>query len=122
MLGIGMSLRTMFEAPTIERLATRAEAALGQQAPRDSPLIEHRPERQEAPLTIMQERIRFMEEMDPGRVVYNTPSAHRLTGRLDRGGFEAALRAMVRRQAALRTMIAALARWTDPACPRRGHS
>jgi acyl carrier protein len=57
----------------------------------------------------MQERIRFMEAMYPGRVVYNTPSAHRLTGPLDHAAFSAAFAAMVRRQSALRTVIAGAA-------------
>ena len=61
---------------------------------------------------MMQERIRFMEEMYPGRVVYNTPSAHRLTGPLDRVRFEEALQAMIRRQPALRTQIARSAQGT----------
>ncbi len=104
-LGISLPVRTIFEAPTAERLAAAAEAALVGGTPR-GPLIEHRSDRREAPLTMMQERIRFMEELVPGRVVYNTPSAHRLTGPLDRSSFETALRGMMRRQPALRTVIA----------------
>jgi acyl carrier protein len=54
----------------------------------------------------MQDRIRFLEEMQPGRVVYNTPSAHRLVGEMDVAKFQQALRELVQRQASLRTSIA----------------
>ncbi|HJW10248.1 MAG TPA: condensation domain-containing protein, partial [Albitalea sp.] len=76
-------------------------------APKRQPIL-HDPKRRSAPLTPMQERIRFVEELHPGRVVYNTPSAHRLTGTMDVPKFELALREMVRRQPALRTCISAV--------------
>jgi acyl carrier protein len=58
----------------------------------------------------MQERIRFVEELHPGRPTYNAPSAHRLGGPLDVGKFKAALRTIIERQPSLRTAIG-----TDPA-------
>ncbi|HEY9028660.1 MAG TPA: condensation domain-containing protein, partial [Burkholderiaceae bacterium] len=58
-----------------------------------------------APLTVAQERIRFLEELQPGRVLFNTPSAHRLTGPMDVALFEKALREVVQRQSVLRTRI-----------------
>ena len=67
----------------------------------------------------MQERIRFVEELHPGRSVYNAPSAHRLAGPLDRVPFEAALQAMIRRQPALRTPIARSAQGTVQRVLRR---
>ena len=103
-LGTSLPLRTVFEVPTAEGLARAAQAALAGDTPKRVP-VEHRPERREAPLTLMQERIRFMEELHPGRVVYNTPSAHRLTGPMQRDAFETALRAMLQRQPGLRTAI-----------------
>ncbi|MBA4211885.1 MAG: non-ribosomal peptide synthetase [Polaromonas sp.] len=103
-LSIQLPLRTVFEAPTAEQLARAAQAATLNNAPR-RPAIEHQASRREAPLTVMQERIRFMEELYPGRVVYNTPSAHRLTGPLERTAFEQALRQMLDRQPGLRSAI-----------------
>ena len=103
-LGVALPLRSIFEFPTAEGLARAAQAASKGGAPKRVPIV-HRADQSEAPLTVMQERIRFMEEMHPGRVVYNTPSAHRLTGLLDREAFESALRQMVQRQASLRTSI-----------------
>jgi len=103
-LGLVLPLRTVFETPTAEGLARAVEAANSSGAPRHQPVI-HRADQSEAPLTVMQERIRFMEQMYPGRVVYNTPSAHRLSGPFNQQAFEAAVGQMIQRQASLRTCI-----------------
>ncbi|WP_162583348.1 non-ribosomal peptide synthetase [Variovorax sp. PBS-H4] len=103
--GVTVPLRTLFSAPTAERLS----AALGELASNGIAPVEHIPRRDgrsSAPLTPMQERILFLEELHPGRSVYNTPSAHRLTGPLDAAVFEDALREVVQRQPVLRTSFA----------------
>ncbi|RYY66965.1 MAG: non-ribosomal peptide synthetase, partial [Comamonadaceae bacterium] len=82
-------------AAAIDELASAGTVAA-------TPIV-HRPGRTTAPLTPMQERIRFIEELHPGRSVYNAPSAHRLGGPLDLAKFKAALEEIVRRQPALRT-------------------
>jgi non-ribosomal peptide synthetase component F/acyl carrier protein len=104
-LGVKLSLRSLFDAPTIARLSetVEAERAAGggtQEAP-----IAIRAEQKKAPLSIMQERLWFLEQLHPGRVVYNTPSAHRLRGALDLPAFERAFAEMVRHQPSLRTSI-----------------
>jgi len=103
-LGLALPLRTVFEQPTVEGLTRAVEAARGQPAAPRRAITRHAVA-DEAPLTLMQERIRFMEEMQPGRVTYNTPSAHRLRGPFDRAAFERALAAMFARQPSLRTAI-----------------
>ncbi|QNK67046.1 non-ribosomal peptide synthetase [Variovorax sp. PAMC26660] len=99
---VTLPLRTLFEAPTAERLAAAIEglqgAGVGVQAP-----LACTPDRASAPMTPSQERIRFMEELHPGRSVYNAPSAQRLLGDLDARRFEAAVQEIIRRQPALRT-------------------
>jgi amino acid adenylation domain-containing protein len=101
---VALPLRTLFEAPTAQALSVAIEAARTRgKATRLA--IRHQPEQRHAPLTLMQERIRFLEELHPGRPVFNTPSGHRLTGPLDRARFAQALRRVVRRQPALRTRI-----------------
>ncbi|MBK9135286.1 MAG: amino acid adenylation domain-containing protein [Betaproteobacteria bacterium] len=103
--GIALPLRAIFEAPTAARLAAAVLRQRQEGAPRRT-AIERLAAGTDAPLTVMQERIRFIEQMQPGRVVYNTPSAHRLRGPFDRAAFEAAFRTVVQRQASLRTVIA----------------
>jgi amino acid adenylation domain-containing protein len=99
-----LPLRTLFEAPTAERLAV-AIVRLQDTGAAEQARLPCRPERETAPMTLSQARIRFMEELHPGRSVYNAPSAQRLQGDLDVGRFESVLREIVRRQAALRTFM-----------------
>jgi acyl carrier protein len=101
--GITLSFRTLFDAPTIADLA----AAIAQQvasgtAPATQP-IERRAEQDRAPLSLMQQRLWALEELQPGRVTYNAPSAHRLRGHLDEAAFQLALQALMQRQAIMRT-------------------
>ncbi len=103
-LDLNLPLRLVFESPTAERMAVaigkaKAKGGGGRVA------IRHEPSRKSAPLTAQQQRIAFMEELHPGRVVYNTPSAHRLRGPLQIETFKQALRDMVLRQPVLRSVI-----------------
>jgi amino acid adenylation domain-containing protein len=105
-LGLQLALRTLFESPTVAKLAAAIDAQRGAPTVRRAPIV-HRAEQATAPLTMMQERIRFIEEMFPGRVTYNAPSAHRLKGRLDLHAFDRAFVQMMERQPALRSTIVA---------------
>ncbi len=103
-LDLNLPLRLVFESPTAERMARAIDKARG--AGGSGRLaIHHDAARTSAPLTAQQERIAFMEELHPGRVVYNTPSAHRLRGPLTLDAFKQALHDMVLRQPALRSVI-----------------
>ncbi|MBU2407159.1 MAG: non-ribosomal peptide synthetase, partial [Gammaproteobacteria bacterium] len=102
--GVTVPLRLLFEAPTAERLAAAIDGLNSSNAPRSEP-IARQPGRRSAPLTPAQERIRFLEELHPGRATYNEPSAHRLGGPLDVAKFKAALAEIIRRQPAMRTSI-----------------
>ena len=103
-LDMDLPLRTLFEAPTAQRLAAAIERAHGVGIGRRKRIF-HDPQRAVAPLTAQQERIAFLEELHPGRVTYNAPSAHRLRGPMDRDAFLAAFRDVVARQPILRTRI-----------------
>ena len=102
-LGTRIDLRTLFEAPTVSRLAAFVRAS-STSAP-DSRCVTARGEQSTAPLSLQQQRLWFLEQMDPGQVTYNTPSAHRLHGPMDVVAFDRAFREMIRRQASLRTTI-----------------
>ncbi|MBI5720134.1 MAG: amino acid adenylation domain-containing protein [Burkholderiales bacterium] len=105
-LGVALPLRTIFESPTAEGMTRAIERAQTSTTPRRAALA-RQADQSQGPLTVMQERIRFVGEMNPGQVTYNTPSAHRLTGPFDRAAFERALAMMVERQPSLRTCIVA---------------
>src|SRR6185295_7416823 len=55
------------------------------------------------PLSFAQERLWFLDRLQPGGTVYNMPAALRLAGNLDRPALAAALAEIVRRHEALRT-------------------
>jgi acyl carrier protein len=104
-LELNLPLRTVFESPTAAALASAVEVARHSNSPKRAKIV-RRADQSAAPLTVMQERIRFVEEMFPGRVTYNTPSAHRLRGTMDVAAFGRALNEVIRRQPGLRTFIA----------------
>ncbi|HEV2622969.1 MAG TPA: condensation domain-containing protein, partial [Frateuria sp.] len=104
-LDLALPLRSVFEAPTIARLAAAIRGAGTAGARRPIPRLA---DRSRAPLSLMQQRLWYLEQLHPGRVAYHTPSAHRLRGALDLPAFEQALCAMVRRQPVLRTAIETL--------------
>ena len=106
-MGLQLSLRVLFESPTVEKLALAIDQVRGGPAAPQRAAIVRSPDQGTAPLTMMQERIRFVEEMYPGRVVYHAPSAHRLKGSMNLQAFDQAFSAMVRRQPSLRSTIVA---------------
>ncbi|HEV7588712.1 MAG TPA: amino acid adenylation domain-containing protein [Longimicrobium sp.] len=55
------------------------------------------------PLSFAQERLWFLDRMEPGSALYNVPAALRLRGALDAHALERALGEIVRRHEALRT-------------------
>ncbi|HEX8560041.1 MAG TPA: condensation domain-containing protein [Pyrinomonadaceae bacterium] len=55
------------------------------------------------PLSFSQQRLWFLEKLNPGSVVYNLPGAVRLEGELDAAAFERALAEVIRRHETLRT-------------------
>ena len=58
------------------------------------------------PLSFAQERLWFLDRLEPGSAVYNIPVALRLGGALDAAALERALGEIVRRHEALRTTFA----------------
>lgn len=103
--GLKLSLGLLFENPTVESLAIaisqRIAAPPEQQSAPITPLEDPR----FAPLSLLQKRLWLFEQLNPGTVVYNTPSAHRLRGEMDAGAFQRAFEALVERQSILRTTI-----------------
>jgi amino acid adenylation domain-containing protein len=101
--GIELPLRDLFEASTLAELADRVEVALQ----RGAGLSPSAPIPRAAgagpyPLSFSQERIWFLEQLDPGKGVYNMPATVQLRGALDRAALGRALGEVVRRHDALR--------------------
>jgi amino acid adenylation domain-containing protein len=100
--GIELPVRSFFEAPTVSALARRIQQASLASAPplrlasRTGPL----------PLSFAQQRLWFLNQLEPTSAAYNIPFALRLTGPLNSGALRRSLDEIVRRHEALRTTFA----------------
>jgi amino acid adenylation domain-containing protein len=105
--GAGVSVRALFEAPTVAELAERVEAARNADAPRLAPVVPVA--RTDAmPLSFAQERLWFLDQLQPGSAFYNVPAAFRLSGALSVPALEQALWEIVHRHEVLRTTLRGL--------------
>jgi amino acid adenylation domain-containing protein/FkbM family methyltransferase len=104
--GIELSLRTIFETPSVAGLAQAIEAMLqadkGLQAP---PIVPVSRERQ-LPLSFAQQRLWFIDQLEPNSPLYNLPVALQLKGKLDFDALERTVNEIVRRHEILRTTFA----------------
>jgi len=102
-LDVEMPLRVLFESPTVGRLAEVAERE--RQAGRrvEAPPIVRVSRDQELPLSFAQQRLWFMQQLEPESAAYNIPEAVRLLGELEINALGQSLGEVVRRHEALRT-------------------
>ncbi|HVT18829.1 MAG TPA: amino acid adenylation domain-containing protein, partial [Thermoanaerobaculia bacterium] len=106
--GVELPVHDLFERSTIARLARALRPLLRGRALGELPPIEPvpRPADGELPLSFAQQRLWFIDQLEPGNPVYNVPWAARLTGELDAGRLRRVLAEVVRRHEALRTTFA----------------
>ena len=104
-LGVDLPVRTVFETPTLGALAAAVEAIPRATAPPLRRVDRELPDgaARELPLSFSQERLWFLDRMEPGRAWYNLPAAVRLSGRLDVPALARSLATIARRHEALRT-------------------
>ena len=102
--GVQLPLRSLFEAPTVRGLAARVEGARGGFVP---PPIRRADRTRPLPLSFAQQRLWFIDQLDPGSPLYNIPAALRVEGPLDGAVLALCLGEIVRRHEALRTVFAA---------------
>jgi amino acid adenylation domain-containing protein len=94
-------------APSTAPSTAPAIAAVPAPAPPRAAAEEAAEEAAELPLSFAQERMWFLDRLDPGRSTYNMAAALRLAGRLDAGALRRALGEVVRRHAVLRATLVA---------------
>ncbi|HSL81515.1 MAG TPA: amino acid adenylation domain-containing protein, partial [Thermoanaerobaculia bacterium] len=104
-LGVEVPLRRIFERPTVEGLAEALRAAAPGADEGARPRLE--PVAREGPLpaSYAQERLWFLDRLDPGTSAYDVPAVFRLRGSLRPPLLARALREVVRRHEALRTVF-----------------
>ncbi|HYP26888.1 MAG TPA: condensation domain-containing protein, partial [Blastocatellia bacterium] len=107
---VAIPLRDIFEHPTIERLSERvAERKVGQGEEKgvgDVPALAPVSRAEGLPLSFAQQRLWFLDQLEPGSPFYNVPTAVRLKGSLNVGVLERSLDEIIRRHEALRTTFA----------------
>jgi amino acid adenylation domain-containing protein len=107
--GVEIGVRSVFEEATVEGLARRIDEAMGTgmrgEAP---PLVRVWQEGQRSnglPLSFEQQRLWFIDQLEPDNTIYNIPGVVRLEGRLDLEVLGSAVNEIVRRHEVLRTRI-----------------
>ncbi|WP_156655951.1 phosphopantetheine-binding protein, partial [Mycobacterium sp. 852002-51971_SCH5477799-a] len=101
-LDAGLSVRAVFEAPTVAQLALLINAETSQVEPlvaQERPAV--------VPLSFAQQRLWFIDQLQGPSAVYNIPAALRLRGHLDAAALGAALTDVVGRHESLRTVFCA---------------
>jgi amino acid adenylation domain-containing protein len=100
---IDLPLRNVFEYPTLEELAERVEILLRGGYSLQAGAITPIPRQGELPLSFAQQRMWFLDQLEPGSPFYNIPEAVRLTGNLDVSALHRSLQIVVQRHEILRT-------------------
>ncbi|MFO0758294.1 MAG: non-ribosomal peptide synthase/polyketide synthase [Byssovorax sp.] len=105
-LGVDLPLRSLFESPAPADLARLVEAALRGEPRLVAPPIVPVPRAGDLPLSFAQERLWFLNRLEPEDTSYVVPIALRIGGRLDEDALGRALAALARRHEVLRTTFA----------------
>ncbi|HSF41682.1 MAG TPA: amino acid adenylation domain-containing protein, partial [Thermoanaerobaculia bacterium] len=111
LFGVELPLRALFEEPTVAGFVRRIEEALraGEPGlPAPPPLVPV-PREGGLPLSFAQQRLWFLDRLNPGSSSYNLGGGVRLAGRLDVDRLRRSLGEVVRRHETLRTGFAEVA-------------
>ncbi|MEV1178600.1 amino acid adenylation domain-containing protein, partial [Nonomuraea sp. NPDC049784] len=102
---VEVPLTALFDRPTVAELAAVVEAAARGEVP--PPIV---PVSRDGlvPLSFAQQRLWFLDQLEPGSADYNVPIALRMSGPLDVAALRAALDAVVERHEVLRTRLVAV--------------
>ncbi len=97
-----LSLRDLFDSPTLAELAKLVGSAHKPQLPPLAPTSRS----QTLPLFFAQQRLWLLSQLQPDSPTYNIPIAYRLMGTLDRAALDKSLNEIVQRHETLRTNFA----------------
>ncbi|NTW02101.1 MAG: AMP-binding protein, partial [Oscillochloris sp.] len=105
---IDLPLRTVFESPTVALMAEQVEIAIRSTRGMLAPPITRVPRDATLPLSFAQQRLWFLDQLEPHSPFYNLPETVRLTGPLDVAALEHSLNQVLCRHEILRTIFAAV--------------
>ncbi|MDQ6816150.1 MAG: amino acid adenylation domain-containing protein, partial [Actinomycetota bacterium] len=100
---IELSVRALFEHPTLSALAAQVEAS--RPADADGHGDPARVDDGAIPLSFQQEQLLFFDALEPGNATYNAALAVRVSGDLDLDALRQALTSLLERHEALRTVL-----------------
>ena len=89
LFGVEVALRSLFERPTVAGLAEAVERRCGAGAGGGGCERTSRLRVRSLPLSYAQQRLWFLEQLEPGSSTYNVPVGVRLSGRVGGGGVRA---------------------------------
>jgi amino acid adenylation domain-containing protein len=102
--GVELPLRAIFERSVLSDLAAEIDRLRGSGAAGAEAIVPAAREG-DLPVTFAQERLWFVDALDPGSPVYAIPFAYRINGALDHDALSRALAELVRRHEPLRTTL-----------------
>jgi amino acid adenylation domain-containing protein len=102
---VDVPVRALFESPSVASLAQKIRAAIQQE--RKLPAIPLEPVRRDLklPLSFAQQRLWFLDQLEPGSPFYNISRAVRLRGPLNLAALGQALDEIVKRHESVRTVF-----------------
>jgi acyl carrier protein len=96
-------LRGVFESPTVAGLAQRIETLRREKGGLSTPPLAPVPRTQSLPLSFAQQRLWFLDQLEPNNPLYNIPNIMRLRGALSAEALQQAINRIVERHESLRT-------------------
>jgi amino acid adenylation domain-containing protein len=106
--GVDLPLRAVFERSVLSELAAEIDRLRGTGASAGEGAIAPAEREGDLPVTFAQERLWFVDALDPGSPVYAIPFSYGITGRLHENALRRALAELVRRHEPLRTTLPAV--------------
>lgn len=105
-LRLELPLRSLFEAPSVAELALHVERILQHEQPHELPPLLPVSREHMLPLSFAQERLWFLQQLEPENISYHMPAAFRLSGPFSIESFDRAFQALMQRHESLRTTFA----------------
>ena len=102
---VDIPLRALFESPSVLDLAEKVRAAIRMQEGLPEPSIRPVARDGKKPLSFAQQRLWFLDQLEPGNPFYNFSRAVRLRGQLDLAALSQALDEIVLRHESVRTVF-----------------
>ncbi|MBV9209441.1 MAG: amino acid adenylation domain-containing protein, partial [Acidobacteria bacterium] len=100
---VELAVRALFEHPTPKELAAEIELKLKEGQPLPSLPLRRQERTSNLPLSFAQQRLWFLDKLEPGNAFYNLTSAVRINGTLDIKALEQSFGEVIRRHEVLRT-------------------